>query len=695
MLKTAAGVLFLGSTCFGYIRLVTNVVGDASPAALFRTDNAGIQFLLNSGVTAGLQSSASGKAVTVISPGSDPVAAVRNALATWNSIATAKIKFLPLKPTSAGIDAGDDAMVIAVAANASEISILGSALAVTATSYAIADGVLNGGSIAKGAIIDSDIIINPAYAFSTDGSTSTDLQAVLTHELGHSLGANHTNILGAVMFQFNSGQRFLTGDDLTFANASYPAPGSPALGAINGTVTLTDGTPVPYALLTAFDVSSGITTGGITSSDGTYSLQAVPGHYQIYAEPLSGAISINVYLSADQASLAKSTKFQTTLFSGSVDVPSGGTVTANIAATPGASTLASPFVAVTEVNAAASGSFVQGGPVRIASGQSADLILAGTGFSTLKDSNFAVYGNGITLHPGSARPDGNSLRVTLDVAARSTPSLASFIVSSPAGTLSFSGALVIVPPTPTFTSKGVVSSASFLGANGDGAVSPGGIYSLFDLPNAPNLGPNPYVLNGPYDAYGNLATSLGNVTVTFGGVPAPMFLSFGGQLNFQVPFEVAGKSSTNVVVNYFGSPSAPITVPVLPVQPALYTSCIDGKTLCAINLKDRTFNSASNPAAKGDYVEVYGTGAGKTAAYTVLTGVGAPAPPGGFTGNYTYTIGGAAPAPAFFGGWTPTAVGLAQWDVLIPDSSATGAVPITVTDASGATSQPGVTIYVK
>jgi uncharacterized protein (TIGR03437 family) len=132
---------------------------------------------------------------------------------------------------------------------------------------------------------------------------------------------------------------------------------------------------------------------------------------------------------------------------------------------------------------------------------------------------------------------------------------------------------------------------------------------------------------------------------------------------------------------------------LLQVQPGFFTS--DGKAVRAYNLLDHTINSAQNPAAKGDYVEVYGTGIGKVSAYNVLTGQGAPAPPAGFTGNYTYSIGGSAAAPALFGGWTPTAAGLAQWDLQIPANAALGAVPITVTDASGATSQPGATIFVK
>ena len=78
-----------------------------------------------------------------------------------------------------------------------------------------------------------------------------------------------------------------------------------------------------------------------------------------------------------------------------------------------------------------------------------------------------------------------------------------------------------------------------------------------------------------------------------------------------------------------------------------------------------------------------------------MTGEGVPGPPSGYTGNYTFSIGGSPAAPALYGGWTPTAVGLAQWDMQVPQGIATGPVSIVVTDANGASSQPGVVIYVK
>ncbi|MDP9053356.1 MAG: matrixin family metalloprotease [Acidobacteriota bacterium] len=701
MMRSLRGAAFfaliLSTGSFGYIRQTTDAAGDLSPVPLSRTDNTAIPFLVNSGVIAGAQSSASGKSVTVISGGSNPVAAIRNALATWNAVTTANVTFLPLGTTDAAIDSSDSKMVVAIGSTASDLSYVGGALAITVNLHLNSNGLYKGTNVAKGGIVDSDIILNPAYSFSTDGSTAYDLQSVMLHELGHALGANHSGLLGSMMYQAPI-SRFLTTDDLAFVNSAYPpASGGVQYGTISGTVTTAGGGGVPYALLTAIDSATGVTIGGATNASGAYSFQAPAGNYQVYAEPLNGILPINIYLTADQAALAAATQFQMTLYPGTLNVAANSTVIANIAVVAGAASLATPVVAVTSVNASPTSGY-RGGPVSVPSGQSVDLILAGTGFNaSLNDSNFKVYGKGISIRPGSVRLDATNtfngfsdLRITLDVATATAPSLASFTATTSAGSISFSGALIIVPPTPTFTAAGVVSAAAYVGIKN--GVSPGGIYTIYDIPGAPNLGPASYVINGPYDAYGNLPTTLAGVSVTFDGVPAPMFLSWGNQLNIQAPFEVAGKSSTKVVVNYLGSYSAVVSVPVIPVQPEFFK--LSGEAVIAFNLVDHTLNTAQNPAPRGTYVEVYGTGVGKVS-YPVVTGQGARGFPAGFTGNYTYTIGGAAAGAAYFGGWTPGTVGLAQWDLLVPANSTTGAASIVVTDASGATSDPGATIYVK
>jgi len=707
MRRAACLALVLASAGFGYVR--QQVSGTTTP--LVRVDNTGIRFYLNQQIAPGMQSSASGSTVTVITSDSNPQQAVHNALASWNAVSAANIQFLPVALTPNVIDPYDYQHTIAFGSTQSDLSVVGAALAVTIDSYVT--GAANPGQAgsppvgcssgctypASGDIFDSDIILNPEYSFSTTGVGSSvhDLQATLLHEFGHSLGANHTGILGASMFQFPT-QHFLTSDDLTFVQSVYaPATGAAPMGTISGTVTTAAGAvPVPYALLTAFDTTEGITVGGVTNVDGTYSINVPPGNYKIYAEPLNGVVPINIYLTQDQLNLAGKTAFQTTFYNGTATVTANSTRTANISVTAGASTLASPIVACVPVNGSVS-SGSQGGPAIVASGGQVDLILSGPGFdATLTAANFAFY-SPVPVTVGAIRVDNSQkfgssplLRVTLTIGTATAPGLASFTVTSGGSTLSFSGSLVIVPPTPTFVKAGVISAAPYTGIPGE--VSPGGIYSIYDIPGFPNLGPTIFQLNGPYDSYGFLATILAGVTVTFDGVQAPMFLSSSGQLNFQVPFEVAGKSTTQVVVNYLGSPSAAVPVPVVPSQPLFFQSC---NGLCAVNLPSRALNTAQNPAPRGSFVEVYGTGVGKVS-YTILTGQAAPGLPANFTGSYTYSIGGSASAPATFGGWTPTATGLAQWDLQIPQNAASGAISVVVQDASGANNQAqGATIFVQ
>ncbi len=182
MRRSVALFLILASAGFAYIRQTTGT------APLVRTDNAGIQFYLNNLVIAGVQSNASGSTVTVIAGDSNPLQAIRVALATWNR-SGANVNFLPLKETAAVINGGDNQMTIAIGSTPSDVSVVGGALAVTLDTFNRSTGVIE----------DSDIIINPADCFTTTGvasactaNTAYDFQATMTHELGHSLGLNHT-----------------------------------------------------------------------------------------------------------------------------------------------------------------------------------------------------------------------------------------------------------------------------------------------------------------------------------------------------------------------------------------------------------------------------------------------------------------------------------------------------------------------
>ena len=91
---------------------------------------------------------------------------------------------------------------------------------------------------------------------------------------------------------------------------------------------------------------------------------------------------------------------------------------------------------------------------------------------------------------------------------------------------------------------------------------------------------------------------------------APLLYLDDQQINFQMPFEVAGMPRVRVVVDNNGARSEPEEVRITPSAPGIFT--YDGVQAIATN-QDGSLNSPSNPAARRAVMTVYMTGQGPVA----------------------------------------------------------------------------------
>ncbi len=207
---------------------------------------------------------------------------------------------------------------------------------------------------------------------------------------------------------------------------------------------------------------------------------------------------------------------------------------------------------------------------------------------------------------------------------------------------------------PAFTAAGVVNAASFTPE-----IGPGSIASIF--------GANLW-MGTDADASGlPWPTTLAGVRVLLDGVPARITAVRAGQINFLVPSDRAPGTMT-VVVSTSAGDSNPVSIPVLPVAPAIFGDAPSG--FGAVQVANTGQWTNVLPARPGDYVEIYATGLGPVHADPAGLEV-TNQPVRVFLGSQEVT-------DVPYHGLVPGYTGLYQINARIPQGTAPGLIPVAI-----------------
>ena len=242
----------------------------------------------------------------------------------------------------------------------------------------------------------------------------------------------------------------------------------------------------------------------------------------------------------------------------------------------------------------------------------------------------------------------------------------------------------------------VQSAASFQ----FGVIAPGELITVKGNQLGPASPPNgvSFTLN----SQGGVDPKLAGVRVLFDNNPGtPIYVS-AGQINAIVPWEIAGRPSTNLVIEVNGIQSAPIPLTLSNQAPGLFTTTQNGAGQVAAINQNGTYNGPPgggfSPAPVGSVISVYGTGGGQTSP-PGTTGSVTPTPTsaaGPFLriSNVTATIGN-QPATVTFAGAAPGLVtGVIQINIIVPAGVSGNNLPISVSINGVATPLVGTTVAV-
>jgi uncharacterized protein (TIGR03437 family) len=255
----------------------------------------------------------------------------------------------------------------------------------------------------------------------------------------------------------------------------------------------------------------------------------------------------------------------------------------------------------------------------------------------------------------------NAQTITFKMSKENFSGLISYPITvlNPQSVQSNSMTVSVGNPSPAFTSASVLNAASYAPA----PLSVGEIVVVFGT----NLG------------------SIDTTQVLFDSNPAKIIYLTPTQLAATVPVTVGNEQSTALQVQTSHDVySAPVSLPLAPAAPGLFTSDASGKGQAAAINQDNTINAIANPAPAGSVIALYATGGG-VLTKDALSRLSLPV---------TATIGG-LDAQVLYAGVAPGEPdGMTQINVVVPSAINPGNAEILV-NVGGIRSQKSVTVAVR
>jgi uncharacterized protein (TIGR03437 family) len=230
---------------------------------------------------------------------------------------------------------------------------------------------------------------------------------------------------------------------------------------------------------------------------------------------------------------------------------------------------------------------------------------------------------------------------------------------------SFTTAAAAVAP-PVIDLASTVNDASFVSP-----VAAGSIVAVFGTNLS--IGQSPSILPSP------LPYTLAQSSFTIGGLAAPLFFATPGQVNMQIPWEMAGQSTASIIATVNGLVSNTQSVPLVPYAPGIFSMDSSGGGQGAILIAPTaTLAAAATPVSRGAYVSIFCTGLGAVTNQPATGAQGPTNPLARTTTTPTVTIGGVV-AVVTYSGLAPGLVGLYQVNAIVPTGLTPGnSVPVVI-----------------